>query len=281
MFKGILAAIMIVGVGGSAAYTVQAKKQVEEVQSLADRQADRLAALQEQVGTLESRLQELASAQRERSRYDSLGISGATEVAAPETADAAGREMGNEALAFAADEARIERLSDLVEGATEGRRSSPRVKSELRALLAEIEEEDEQERREQREERRLERIENRVKRYTERLHLQQSQEQDLVEIFAEQQASRDQLRRQMRSGDVPRGEIRGMFEQAREDTNLAVQEVLTSDQYEEYLKIQEEERADGPGGFFGGRGRRGGGGNTAPAPNTGTGGNTSGGRNPR
>ena len=277
MGKSIALVIAILAGGGLAAQSFQLSKKLDEQATELNRLRAQVVALDETVAT---------------SGTPSPAAIAAASFEIPEGSS----DGGTQAIDDAELRALVEKMvrDDQVIGAL-ATRITPRVddaqalvnsdafRTGVEETIAAIEEEERQERSARRQEQMVERTERRAQEIAEKLQLNNATAQELSHILVEGAQAMTDVWGLVRSGEIDRREIRDVMREQRDETNTLVSQILTPTQYEEYTKIQEEDRG-GFGGFGGPGGRRGfggGGGGQTPATNSGSGttdaGNDSGG----
>ena len=127
------------------------------------------------------------------------------------------------------------------------------LRNAVAVALEQIEAQDEAERQREREEREARRMDERMVEYTKKLGLDQIQAKSMRKVLVESEAKRNEMFTSMREGNMDRGDIRTVFNEQREATNIALQNILTPLQMEDYGEMDQ-------GGFRGMRGMGGGGG---------------------
>lgn len=170
---------------------------------------------------------------------------------------------------LSASEVSPERLASMLgDGA-----SSPEFVATVGRALEEIRAQEEADREAERQALQRQRVEDRVARLQESLGLSNVQTRDLRTVLLDQEDKRDALFSSIRDGQGDPMSMRDSMRDLRDQTNTALQGILTADQYDSY---RETERDDFRGGFggggFGGRGGRGGGNTGGDGGDAGTGG---------
>lgn len=94
-----------------------------------------------------------------------------------------------------------------------------------------------------------------VERLDEAIELSKDQKKQVREIYMESTEKMMDMREEMRSGD--REGMREKMQQMREEQNVKIKEILSEEQWEKYLVLEEERRSrrgqGRPGGQGGGR----------------------------
>ena len=139
----------------------------------------------------------------------------------------------------------------------------------VRETMDQIRQEERDAQRARREEQMARRTEERAREIAERLQLNPQTADALTEIIVAGSEARGDVFALVRSGEIPRDEVRQVMREQREMTNTEIQSLLTPTEYEQYLQIEQEMNPFGGGGR--GRGGFGGG---APTPTGNAGGAT-------
>jgi len=124
------------------------------------------------------------------------------------------------------------------------------------STLDDVREQEEAEQRAEREQREVDRIVERMDRYAQDLGLDAVQRQSMQDTLLSESTKRNELFSSMRSGDVPREQVRESFGEIREATQATLSNILTGTQLEQYNEMSND-RWGGGGGGRGGRGGRG------------------------
>ncbi len=195
--------------------------------------ASELSELRRQNGELSMRLAALENGSRQPAREA---------VANPEVVDLA--KMQEELAALAAA------FKDPQSASSAGLRNM------VAGALKEVQAEESEQRQIEREQRSIDRIVEQMDNYAQELGLNGVQRKDMQSVLIVSSTKRDELFAAMREGTVPRDGMREAFTTMREETNTALQSILTPQQYEEYGTMGND-RGFGRGGD-GGRAGRGG-----------------------
>lgn len=160
--------------------------------------------------------------------------------------------------AYAADLAGMqEQLAELAR-ALENPQSaqSAGLRDLVATTLGDVREQEEADQRAEREQREVDRIVERMDRYAQDLGLDGVQKQSMQDTLLSESTKRNELFTSMRSGDVPREQVREAFGEIRETTQATLSNILTGTQLEQYNEMSNDRWGGGGGG--GGRGGRGG-----------------------
>ena len=111
---------------------------------------------------------------------------------------------------------------------------SSSMTSLVAGTLENIRAQEEAERDIQREQRRVDRLQDRVDRLTEQLGLYPDQASAMLDVLDQQDTKRDELRDEIRSGGLGMTDMRDGFQAIQEETNTAVQGILTPEQFATY-----------------------------------------------
>lgn len=139
--------------------------------------------------------------------------------------------------------------------------ADPAFQTAVADAIARIEEQERVEREEERRQRELDQIEDRLARMRDELGLDQFQETEMRTIMIAGVDRMDEIREQMRGGDMDRDGMRTVFSEYRDEMNAKVQAVLAPDQYAKYEESmrsmfggfgRQRGGGGGPGGGFGG-----------------------------
>jgi chromosome segregation ATPase len=127
---------------------------------------------------------------------------------------------------------------------------SPRELATVKQALAEIRKQEDEEQQKRRDERRKQFLQERLADLQAKIGLSPQQVDGLSAVWNDAQTKREALFQQMRDGTGNPAEMRTAMQTIREESEKAIQSLLTPAQYTDYQKIQEEERPRGPR-FFG------------------------------
>lgn len=235
---GVVSLVLVIGLGIWVAILarrvpsgliVSPEKQVEEglsevsvLKAQIKSHREEMARLRQKLNLLTAEMEELQTVDTElKSLHESLSSTGLTTIV---------------------EEGEVLTVTNLDE---------PEVQEKIEGVIEEVMERKQEERdqaRRQEAQRRFERWnQQRLNELTEELGLDDYQNDELKRIWDEQSRKMQELWAAIRGrrgndqeGRMSREDIQKQFRQIRDETNQKVQEVLYPDQYEEYLKIQEE-----------------------------------------
>lgn len=184
-----------------------------------------------------------------------LGKLESTETLAPVAAS--GR------MAATLDRSEIESVVQEMLGSVDGPAAvaTPSLESAVANVIEMREEREQQEREQRRADAEAKRLEDRLAKLQTELGLDQTQLDSMRGIFQGQSAKVDEMRqtmREARDSGLDMGSMREMWTGLRDETNQAIQGVLSPSQYEQYEASSSNQRWGGRGGDTGGRGGRGG-----------------------
>ncbi len=267
MAKAILIVVAIAVGGGLGATCLQLAGRVGDQEAQIERLRNDLQSLREQSDSAVSR-GEISPGSFDLPN-ESASITGATANADEELRDLVARMVNDERVVGALArkiENRIDPSSALVGTAA--------FKEGVRTSMEEIREEERLSQEEERAERMVQRTEDRAREIAERLNLPQQTADELTQILVSSaQATQDLWGRRGDDNQLPRGEVRQVMRDQRNETNALVQNLLTPSEYEQYQKLSQDLNPGRRGG--GGFGGPGGGQNTTNGGATNTNGNGS------
>ncbi len=198
---------------------------------------------------------------------DELGVSISTlaeRVESLESAETLAPIAASGRVAASLDRSEIESMMREMLGSVEGAPTitSPSLESAVANVIEQREEQEEQDRQQRRADAEAKRLEDRLAKLQTDLGLDQTQLDSMRGIFQGQTAKVDEMRqtmREARDSGLDMGSMREMWTGLRDETNLAIQGVLSPSQYEQYEESNSNQRWGGRGGDNGGgRGGRGG-----------------------
>jgi hypothetical protein len=173
---------------------------------------------------------------------------------------------GTGRMAASLDRSEIENVVNDILGSVEGAPASiasPSLESAVANVIEMREEREDQERQQRRADAEAKRMEDRLAKLQTDLGLDQTQVDSMRGIFQNQTVKVDEMRQSMREArdsGLDMGSMREMWTGLRDDTNTAVQGILSPSQYEQYEESNSNRGWGGRGGgdTGGGRGGRGG-----------------------
>ncbi len=165
-------------------------------------------------------------------------------------------------VAATLDRSEIESVVSEMLGSVDGpAAATPSLESAVANVIEMREEREKQEREQRRADAEAKRLEDRLAKLQTELGLDQTQLDSMRGIFQDQTAKVDEMRqtmREARDSGLDMGSMREMWTGLRDETNTAIQGVLSPSQYEQYQESTPIQRWVGRGGDTGGRGGRGG-----------------------
>lgn len=261
MAKAILIVVAVMAGGGLAFQSVQLSKKIDEQDQLLQRLRGQISLLESGEATPEA---------ADRTFDTSFDLPENTLARTTDVID--DEELRSLVARLVKDDAVVGAIARKVETQIDPGQaliSSAAFRDGVKTTMEELEELEREERNARRTEQMMARTEERAKEIAEKLKLPPQTAEELTNIMIESAEARTDMFTLMRSGEIDRGDMRDVMREQRDETNALVQDILTATEYEEYTKLQEENRG-GFGGFGGGRGGRGGGGggNTATPTTT-------------
>jgi hypothetical protein len=130
--------------------------------------------------------------------------------------------------------------------------ASNQLDQQVRDTIAAVQDEEQMEREQRMQDRMQDRAAERANRLAEDLGLTGARAEEFTSLLVDHSAERMQLMMEAREMDLPRGEMRGFFDQTRSDQNIEVEQILTPTQYADYLAMPQDNFGSRRGGGFGG-----------------------------
>ncbi|MDE0960844.1 MAG: hypothetical protein OSB09_08695, partial [Planctomycetota bacterium] len=136
--------------------------------------------------------------------------------------------------------------------ASEAPLESTQLDQQVRDTIAAVQDEERMQREQRMQDRMQDRAEERAHRMAEELGLTGARASEFTALLIDHSAERMQLFMEARELDLPRGEMRGFWEQARSDQNSEVEQILSPTQYADFIAMPQDNFGGGRRGGFGG-----------------------------